>query len=68
MTKIASVITAAAILCGGSIATLTAQGHAHVLQSLQEAQWGPAPPLIPPGAQIAVLSGDPGKPVPMPSA
>ena len=64
MTKIASVITAAAILCGGSIATLAAQGHAHVLQSLQDAQWGPAPPLIPPGAQIAVLSGDPGKPAP----
>ncbi len=64
MTKIASVMTAAAILCGGSIATLTAQGHAHVLQSSQEAQWGPAPPLVPAGAQIAVLSGDPGKPAP----
>ena len=31
---------------------------------LQEAQWGPAPPMLPPGAQIAVLSGDPGKPAP----
>ena len=28
---------------------------------MQEAQWGPAPPFLPPGAQIAVLSGDPTK-------
>ena len=24
-------------------------------------KWGPAPPGLPPGAQVAVLSGDPGK-------
>lgn len=24
--------------------------------------WGPAPPGLPPGAQVAVLEGDPGKP------
>lgn len=64
MKKIASVITAAAILCGGSLATLKAQAHAHVIQTLQDAQWGPAPPLLPAGAQIAVLSGDPTKAVP----
>jgi quercetin dioxygenase-like cupin family protein len=62
--KIASVITAAAILFGGSVATLSAQGHAHVIQTPAEAQWGPAPPVLPTGAQIAVLSGDPTKPVP----
>ena len=28
------------------------------------AKWGPAPPMLPPGAQIAVLAGDPTKPVP----
>ena len=27
----------------------------------QKEQWGPAPPALPPGAQIAVLEGDPGK-------
>jgi len=32
---------------------------AHVIQSTKEAQWGPAPPMIPKGAQIAVLSGNP---------
>src|SRR5262245_5983326 len=25
----------------------------------QDIQWGPAPPVLPPGAQIAVLEGDP---------
>ena len=27
----------------------------------KEVKWGPAPPSLPPGAQIAVLRGDPGK-------
>jgi quercetin dioxygenase-like cupin family protein len=31
----------------------------HVMQSVAEAKWGPAPPFVPPGAQIAVLSGNP---------
>jgi quercetin dioxygenase-like cupin family protein len=26
-----------------------------------EIKWGPAPPALPPGAQAAVLAGDPGK-------
>jgi len=63
MKTIASVITAVAIL-GGGAPRLLAQGHAHVLQSPAEAAWGPAPPFVPAGAQIAVLSGDPTKPVP----
>ena len=25
-------------------------------------KWGPAPPALPPGAQMAVLDGDPSKP------
>jgi quercetin dioxygenase-like cupin family protein len=41
-----------------------AQSHAHVIAKPSEAQWGPAPPAVPPGAQIAVLSGDPTKAVP----
>ena len=40
-----------------------AQGHHHIEAKLTEAQWGPAPPFVPPGAQLAVLSGDPTKPV-----
>jgi len=63
MKTIASVITFAAILTGGSFA-LNAQGQARMIQTPQEAQWGPAPPMLPPGAQIAVLSGDPTKSTP----
>jgi quercetin dioxygenase-like cupin family protein len=57
------VITAVAILGGGTSFVL-AQGRAHVLQTPSEAAWGPAPPFVPAGAQIAVLSGDPTKSVP----
>lgn len=64
MKTIASVVTAAAIVFGGSFLPAQAQSPAHVISTLKEAQWGPAPPLIPPGAQIAVLSGDPMKAAP----
>ena len=36
-----------------------AQGHVAITPS--EVKWGPAPPGLPPGAQAAVLSGDPTK-------
>ena len=32
---------------------------AHVMESAAAAKWGPAPPMLPPGAQIAVLAGNP---------
>jgi quercetin dioxygenase-like cupin family protein len=52
--------TVSCIAAAGSFAAVRAQGH-HVLQSPKEALWGPAPPMLPAGAQIAVLSGDPTK-------
>lgn len=58
-----SLITAVAILAGGASVAVRAQ-NAHVLQGVKDAQWGPAPPLLPPGAEIAVLSGDPMKAAP----
>jgi quercetin dioxygenase-like cupin family protein len=63
MKTIASVIAAVAMLGAGSFAPVRAQ-NSHVIQTTDEAQWGPAPPVLPPGAQIAVLAGDPTKPVP----
>src|SRR5262249_13601652 len=36
----------------------------HVMVRPDDVKWGPAPPGLPPGAQVAVLSGDPGKPGP----
>ena len=53
---------AAALLLGSlSAAPAVAQTPAHVMESVGAAKWGPAPPLLPPGAQIAVLAGDPTK-------
>jgi quercetin dioxygenase-like cupin family protein len=64
MKTIVSVITAGAILfSGGFVGQINAE-NAHVIADLKEAAWGPAPPMLPPGAQIAVLAGDPTKSVP----
>src|SRR3954469_12497337 len=49
----------------GSVVGITAQSS-HVLQTPKETAWGPAPPMVPPGAQIAVLSGNTGKEGPYP--
>jgi quercetin dioxygenase-like cupin family protein len=35
---------------------------AHVILTPGDINWGPAPPVLPPGAQVAVLDGDPFKP------
>jgi hypothetical protein len=39
----------------------TAQTMDHTIVSPQDIKWGKAPPSIPPGAEAAVLYGDPGK-------
>ena len=53
------VILSGLIVVGaGSVAGL-AQNH--VGQNLADVKWGAAPPMLPAGAQIAVLEGDPGK-------
>ncbi|MGH7487088.1 MAG: cupin domain-containing protein [bacterium] len=59
----ASKLTLGAVLAVAfSGAMALAQGH--VMQNLGEAKWGPAPPFLPKGAEIAVLAGDPTKAVP----
>jgi quercetin dioxygenase-like cupin family protein len=40
-------------------AILVAQGTPSVVTAVGEAKFGPAPPFLPPGAQLAVLSGNP---------
>jgi hypothetical protein len=49
-----------ALLCltGGARRGL-AQEH-HVVVPVDKVQWNPAPPILPPGAQLAVLEGNPG--------
>ena len=55
--SIAAVLVAA---CVGAVAA----AQSNPFQPLTEAKWGPAPPMLPAGAQIAVLMGDPTKPAP----
>lgn len=40
--------------------SLMACAAGHVIQTLDEVKWGDAPPMLPAGAKIAVLSGNPG--------
>jgi quercetin dioxygenase-like cupin family protein len=67
-------LTVAAVLAGLSYAHLAAQDTqkkgpppppppkaAHVMVTPDTITWGPAPPALPPGAQAAVLEGDPTK-------
>ena len=51
----AAVLVAIASLC-------LAQEPSHVMVSPADVKWGPASPKLPPGAQFAVLLGDPSKP------
>jgi hypothetical protein len=58
---------AAMVAVVGTAGLVRAQAPAapqHVALLPAELTWGPAPPALPPGAQMAVLSGDPGKPEP----
>src|SRR5258706_2444648 len=56
---------AAAVLCASfGTSAAVAQTPAHVMETPGTTKWGPAPPLLPAGAQIAVLAGDPGKAAP----
>lgn len=41
-----------------------AAGPAHTVVAPAALQWGPAPPSLPKGAEIALLSGNPGEPGP----
>jgi quercetin dioxygenase-like cupin family protein len=54
----------AGALFAGVPGILCAQSDAHVIASLNDAQWGPAPPMLPAGAEIVVLAGNPMQAVP----
>src|SRR5262249_38738037 len=45
-------------------ATFVSAQMAHGPQNLADVKWGPAPNMLPAGAEIAVLFGDPSKPGP----
>jgi quercetin dioxygenase-like cupin family protein len=63
MKTLLSTVIACAILYG-TASPACSQTDSHVIASAKDAQWSPAPPVLPPGAEIAVLAGNPTQPVP----
>ena len=51
----------AVLLSGVAAAGVASAAEMHKVIKADAVQWGPAPPQLPKGAQLAVLSGDPGK-------
>jgi quercetin dioxygenase-like cupin family protein len=54
-------IVVASIILVGIGGTALAEDHNVKAITADSLQWGPAPPVLPKGVQIAVLAGDPGK-------
>jgi quercetin dioxygenase-like cupin family protein len=50
-----------AALAGAAAAALAQTTDGHIVIATQDVKWGPAPASIPPGAQAAVLYGDPAQ-------
>ena len=55
------IIVAALLLAAAPAVALAVD---HIAVQPNALKWGPAPPGLPPGAQVAVLAGDPGKDAP----
>ena len=64
MKSIVSAIMVGAILLLGGLGSRVDGQKPPVIAAFKDATWGPAPPMLPAGAQIAVLAGDPTKPAP----
>ena len=57
-----SIVRIALVVLGLSAACATGYAQtAHILVPADKVQWGPAPPILPAGAQIAVLEGNPAE-------
>ena len=50
------------LLAAACLAQTAGSGAAHVAVTPDQVQWGPGPPSLPAGAQMAVLAGDPSQP------
>jgi len=60
--KIAFPTLIAVVTVAGLASTVPADTMGgHTMVAPQEIKWGPAPPVLPPGAEAAVLFGDPSK-------
>ena len=49
------------LIAAGALAGPVLAAEMHKVVKPDAIQWGPAPPQLPKGAQVAVLAGDPGK-------
>jgi hypothetical protein len=56
---LAPVFLAVVSLTGGAVIAVAQSSH--ILVPADKVQWGPAPPALPPGAQISVLEGNPSE-------
>jgi quercetin dioxygenase-like cupin family protein len=55
-------LTIAVVALAGVVSTAPADTmDGHTIVAPEEIKWGPAPAVLPPGAEAAVLFGDPGK-------
>jgi len=59
--KIALPTLIAVVALAGVASTAAAETDGHTIVAPQEIKWGPAPAVLPPGAEVAVLFGDPTK-------
>jgi quercetin dioxygenase-like cupin family protein len=60
--KIAMPTLIAVVALAGAASTAAAETmDGHTMVAPQEIEWGPAPAVLPPGAEAAVLFGDPSK-------
>jgi quercetin dioxygenase-like cupin family protein len=58
------VATLASVAGSAKVQSATAQDQHATIAFPDKLNWGPAPAVLPPGAQLAVVEGDPGKPAP----
>jgi hypothetical protein len=58
---LASVASADEKKSGAAKSSTAARKPMHVVMNSADIQWGDAPPVLPAGAKMAVLAGDPGK-------
>ena len=64
MHRIAALVTPVVLLMTPAFASAADAPSEHVTMNAADMKWGPAPPVLPKGAKLAVLFGDPGKPGP----
>ena len=57
--RVVASFACALLYLAGSSSRVVAQEH-HTVVPVDKVQWNPAPPILPPGAQLAVLEGNPG--------